>query len=62
MERRWRVGIRVTTVHVIDLRSDVLLCITPFYVLFVYFYLCYAELTNRTFSWSSRDRKGIYYE
>ena len=32
-------------VHVIDLRSDVLLR----FILFVYSYLCYVELSNRLF-------------
>ena len=59
MESRWRVGIRVTTVHLIDLRSDiyyVLLC----FILFVCFYR-YVELSNCPFFlWNSSDPKGKF--
>ena len=41
---RWRVGIWVTSMHLIDLKSDALWCCTTFYSsLFVYSYLCCVE-------------------
>ena len=43
-ERQFSVRIWVMTVHLTNLRSDVLLCFTPFYLI-EYFYLCYVELS-----------------
>ena len=64
----WRVGIWVMSVHIIDLRSDVLWCFTTFYsVLSVYSYLCCVELLVIfivEFEWPKRKpfMWCIYYE
>ena len=63
MERRWRVVIRVMTVHLIDLISDILRCFTTFYSFLFYLYRLLHLLCVK-FEWPKRKFfiLGIYVE